>query len=65
MFILDGKPLSPDVAFTDPATGVQVPRQLAPSEHAGREGGHRHHRAGRPACVGSALLRGATRKMAS
>jgi hypothetical protein len=25
MFILDGKPLSPDVAFTDPATGVQYP----------------------------------------
>jgi hypothetical protein len=25
MFILNGKPLSPDVAFTDPATGVQYP----------------------------------------
>jgi hypothetical protein len=25
MFIFDGKPLSPDVAFTDPATGVQYP----------------------------------------
>ena len=25
MFILDGKPLSPDVAFTDPATGVKYP----------------------------------------
>ena len=25
MFILDGKPLSPDVAFTDLATGVQYP----------------------------------------
>jgi hypothetical protein len=25
MFILDGKPLSPDVAFTDPQTGVQYP----------------------------------------
>ena len=25
MFIFDGKPLIPDVAFTDPATGVQYP----------------------------------------
>jgi hypothetical protein len=25
MFLLDGKPLSPDVAFTDPQTGVQYP----------------------------------------
>jgi hypothetical protein len=25
MFILDGKPLAPDSAFTDPATGVQYP----------------------------------------
>jgi hypothetical protein len=29
MFILDGKPLSPDVAFTDPATWRAVPGQLA------------------------------------
>ena len=38
MFILDGKPLSPDVAFTDPATGVQYPanwlRLATPEERA-------------------------------
>jgi hypothetical protein len=38
MFILDGKPLSPDVAFTDPATGVQYPanwlRLASPEERA-------------------------------
>jgi hypothetical protein len=38
MFILNGKPLSPDVAFTDPATGVQYPanwlRLATPEERA-------------------------------
>jgi hypothetical protein len=38
MFILDGKPLSPDVAFTDPSTGVQYPanwlRLATPEERA-------------------------------
>ena len=38
MFIFDGKPLSPDVAFTDPATGVQYPanwlRLATPEERA-------------------------------
>ena len=38
MFILDGKPLSPDVAFTDLATGVQYPanwlRLASPEERA-------------------------------
>ena len=38
MFILDGKPLAPDSAFTDPATGVQYPanflRLASPEERA-------------------------------
>jgi hypothetical protein len=38
MFILNGKPLSPDVAFTDLATGVQYPanwlRLASPEERA-------------------------------
>ena len=38
MFILDGKPLAPDSAFTDPATGIQYPanflRLASPEERA-------------------------------
>ena len=38
MFILDGRPLAPDVAFTDPKTGVQYPanflRLSTPAERA-------------------------------
>jgi len=36
MFILDGKPLAPDVPFTDPETGIQYPanwlRNASPAE---------------------------------
>ena len=38
MFLLDGKPLSPDSAFTDPKTGIQYPanwlRLASPEERA-------------------------------
>ena len=38
MFLLNGQPLSPDVAFTDPATGIQYPanwlRLASPEERA-------------------------------
>jgi hypothetical protein len=64
MFILDGKPLSPDVAFT--TGGIKYPANWLRLSDAGREGGHRHHRAvPDPACVGSALCVGLLGRSAS